>query len=223
MNEIIIRQYCEDDRQFVRDLAFNTAFMGEPALAFFDDQDILADFLTLYFTDYEPESCFVAESKGRVVGYIFGTRNITILKRVFSIKIFPPLLIKVIRNGAILRKKNVVLFFHFLLSFLKGEFRMPDFSRHYPAHLHINIEKDFRNAGIGSRLVEVYLDYLRDKKIPGVYLATISDKAGDFFKRHGFALLHTGTRSYFNYILHKNTPVYIYGGKLNLHNLVNVE
>jgi len=216
--DISIRQYRKDDRAYIRDIAYNTAFLGESAGAFIKGKDIFADFLTLYHTDYEPASCFVAEVDGRVVGYLLGANNAAHFRRIFPFRVFPRLLTQVIINGALLRKKNIIFVFHCLLSFLKREFKTPDFTREYPASLHVNIEQGFRNLGIGSRLVNAYLDYLRSKKIEGVYLATMSDKAASFFKAQGFVLLHQGIRSYFRHILHRDIPIYIYGKKLNWQN-----
>jgi N-acetylglutamate synthase-like GNAT family acetyltransferase len=80
--------------------------------------------------------------------------------------------------------------------------------------LHINLRDGFRNQGIGSRLIAIYLNYLNREEIPGVHLATMSDKAKDFFQKRGFNLLYTGRRSYFNYILHNDIPIYILGRRL---------
>ena len=103
---------------------------------------------------------------------------------------------------------------HVLMSLMKGEFKAPDFSRDYSATLHINIDEYFRGQGIGSKLINNYLKYLRGQCITGVHFATMSDKTSNFFVKQGFNLLFRSKRSYFRYILHKDTPIYIYGRKL---------
>jgi len=214
MAEVIIRHFQQTDRLYVRELAWNTAFLGEPASAFFGDKEILADILTSYFTDYEPGSCFIAESDNKVVGYLLGAKNTAAMDKVAELKIAPRLLAKSLVNGVFFKKKNIILAFRLLVSFLKGEFRMPDFSREYPATLHINLDRNSRNLRIGSKLMDYYLEYLAGESIPGVYLATMSDKASGFFKKQGFNLLHKGRRSYFRHILHKDVPLYVYGKRL---------
>lgn len=214
MEEIIIRRYKKSDRPFVRQIAWDTAFMGRPADIFFEDKDILMDFLTQYFTDYEPQSCFIAESNNLVQGYLIGAKSTNLLKDVFQFKIFPKLLIKVIENGVLFRKKNIIFMFNCFTSFLRREFKMPDFNAEYPATLHINILTNFRNLNAGSRLITAYLNYLSEEKIPGVHLATMSDEAGEFFRKQGFIPLHKGKRSYFRHILSRDLPLYIYGKKL---------
>ena len=96
MGQVTIRKYMPQDRSRVRKIAWDTAFMGRPASAFFEDQEVLEDFLTFYFTDYEPESCFVAESDNKVIGYLLGCLDSRKLDRVSAVSIFPRFLVKMI-------------------------------------------------------------------------------------------------------------------------------
>lgn len=214
MEDIIIRKYKKEDRSSVRDIAWETAFKGEPASVFFSDREILTDFLTLYFTDYEPESCFVAEYKGNVIGYLIGSQDESTLKKISTFRIMPLLAIKILTRGVLLKRKDMEYLWSCFISFLKGEFRDPDFSIEYPAVLHINVMNGFRGSGIGSRLISAFLECLKIKKIKGVHLCTVSDRAENFFKTNGFDLLYSTTRSYFRYIIHEDIAVYIYGKKV---------
>jgi GNAT superfamily N-acetyltransferase len=101
-----------------------------------------------------------------------------------------------------------------LISFSRKEFFRPDFSRLYPATMHINIQEGFRRAGAGSALMAAYLAYLKEHHISGVRLATYSPAAGEFFRKNGFTLLFKKQRTYFKYILGSELNVYIYGQKL---------
>jgi len=214
LEDIIIRQYRKQDRETVRSIAWDTAFMGSPAEIFFSEKKILADFLTLYFTDYEPESCFVATSAGKVVGYLIGAKSTQKLSAIFLFKIIPCLFLKAVLSGDIFKKKNLIFLLNCLVSFVRHEFSMPDFSKEYPATLHINVDKDFRDLKIGSRLLSSFVSYLAREKITGVLLATMSDKAAGFFRKEGFNLLYTARRSYFSYILHRSLSLYLFAKKL---------
>jgi len=214
MEGLLIRRYKKEDRGAIRNIAWETAFRGEPASIFFADKEIVADFLTQYFTDYEPESCFVAEKDGEILGYIFGSQNINSLKRIFFFKILPRIILKAIFRGTLFCKKNFLFIFYLLRSLLRREFKMPDFSKEYPANLHINMRKKFRKLGIGKMLMEKYLNYLKENKVKGIHLATFSEEAKRFFEREGFKLLFKGRRSYFRRILGKDILVYIYGKKI---------
>jgi GNAT superfamily N-acetyltransferase len=214
MEEIIIRKFKIQDRGSVRDIAWETAFLSESAEAFFSGKEILADFLTLYFTDYEPESCFVAESLNGVEGYLIGSTDCRKLEAIFKKKILCGLLAKFTFSGAIFRRKNLMIIFAFLLSFLKGEFNMKDLNNDYPATLHINLRKNLRDSGIGSRLIMAFERYLKDQGVKGVHLATMSTAAGDFFGKQGFSLQGQYRRTYFRHVSGQDITVYIYVKKL---------
>ena len=207
----VIRKYDSRDRPAVRRICCQTALMGEPSAVFFDDDETFADALTSYFTDYEPESCFVAEYDNKVIGYLLGAKDVGRIDKIFADKISVSLFTKVLRRGVFFHKKNLKFLFRVFLSVMKGEFKTPVFAKDYPATLHINIIKEYRMAGIGSKLIDAYLDYLRALAVKGVHFATMSDNAGQFFSKLNFQLLFQGQRSYFRYFLGKNVPVYIYG------------
>lgn len=211
---VIIRPYGLEDCGSVRAIAYNTALLGEPAEAFFDGRDLIEDFLTEIFLDYEPEMCFVAEKDGQAIGYLLGSKNIAGLKKAFSFRVIREAFFEAIAHGLILKKKNLVFLFNCLSSYFKGEFCLPDFSREYPATLHINIKTGFRNQGIGSRLVSGYLGLLAGEKITGVHFATLSDQAARFYDKLGFTLLFKNKRSYLRHILHRDLTCYVYGKKL---------
>lgn len=206
-----IRKFESKDRKEVRQITYETAFMGEAASVFFDGQEIISDSLSLYFTDYEPESCFVAQVDQEVAGYLFGAKNMAASEKLIGKKIIPRLFWSALTSNILLKKKNIVFIFKVLISLIKGEFITPDFKKMYPAILHLNIKDGYRNLGIGSKLISAYLEYLRKEKITGVHLATMSKEAGNFFTKQGFQLLYEAKRSYFSHILHKDVPLLIYG------------
>ncbi|MCU0651321.1 MAG: GNAT family N-acetyltransferase [Candidatus Omnitrophica bacterium] len=202
------------DRAIVRQIAWDTALSGRPASIFFGDKEVLQDLLTLYFTDYEPESCFVAESGGRVIGYLIGCLDSRKLDRASLISITPGILLKIILRGTILNKKNRECLWRFIASFLKGEFICPDLYGPYPATMHINIAEDFRQAGAGTQLVSEFFKYLRKNSVRGVRLATYSPDAGRFFEKQGFRLLFSKPRTYFSHVVEEKMRVYVYAEKL---------
>jgi len=57
----LIRGYRRLDREAVRKLCCDTGFLGEPIDPVYEDRELFADFLTTYYTDHEPESCFLLE------------------------------------------------------------------------------------------------------------------------------------------------------------------
>jgi len=211
---INIRKFESRDREAVRRIFHDTALIGEPASVFFEGEEAFSDALTSYFTDYEPQSCFVAESGTQVIGCLMGAKDKVRAEKIFNAKIAPGLLRKAFRDGLILKKKNIVFLLRCLSDALRGRLFAPDFAKEYPAILHINVGKGFRGQDVGGALMDSYLAYLKQEKVMGVHLATLSDAAASFFKRQGFQLLHRSVRSYFRHVLHRDVPLYIYGKKL---------
>jgi GNAT superfamily N-acetyltransferase len=216
MGDIAIRKFEATDRQEVRRISCETAFLGQARGIFIEDNEILADALTVYFTDYEPDYCFVAVDNGRVIGYLTGTKDVRSMRRVFNRKIILPLVVKALCRGSLFKRSARQFLTHVMISFLKGEFCEPDFSGQYPAILHINIADGFRGRGIGSGLIGRYLDFLRGNGIRGVHLGTLSDAAKGFFIKSGFTVLFKGKRSYFRYRLSEDVPYYVLGKILSL-------
>ena len=207
-DNIIVRKYDVKDREAVRKISCDTAFL-ENSSAFVDDLEVLADALTMYFTDFEPGSCFVACDNGRVVGYLTGAKNIRQMNRVFNAKILPQILSKCFERGLFFRKKTSKFFLNSLISFLRGEFFAPDFSRQYPAILHINIDKNYRGRRVGEKLIASFIRFLKENNIKGVHLSTFSEGAKEFFIKQGFKILFSSKRSYMHYYLGRYVLCYV--------------
>lgn len=209
---IVIRSYKKADREVIRKICCDTAFMGQPMEIFFDDRDILADILTLYYTDYEPESIFVADFKGKVVGYLIGCRNTEVKEKVFHKFILPKILTSFIKKGLIFKRKTRRFLFHAINSFLiKREFQKTKLPREYPADLHINIDENFRRFGLGARLMNVFFEYLKKEHIRGIHLATFSEQGKEFFLKMGFNLLGEKKTSQWRYLINKDITTYTFG------------
>jgi len=209
--EVEIRKFQAKDRAAVRQIVHDTALMGESASLFFEGQEVISDAFSLYFTDYEPGSCFVAEVNSQVVGYLIGATKKITTEEIFNKKIALPLFIKALKSGIFLKLKNLVFIFSCLLDLLKNGIKTPNFNKEYPATFHINIRKGFRGQNIGAGLINAYLGYLKVRGIAGVHLATMSDQAANFFFLQGFKQLYKGKRSYFEHVLHRDVPLYIFG------------
>jgi GNAT superfamily N-acetyltransferase len=209
--EIIIRAYKKEDREAIRKICCDTAFMGQPMEIFFDDREILADIFTLYYTDYEPESTFVADFKGNVVGYLIGCKDTTTKEKVFSRFILPKILITFIKKGLIFKKKTLRFFFHAIKSLLKGEFQKSKIPKDYPADLHINVDENFRRFGLGTKLMDAFFEYLRKNRIPGIHLATFSEQGRNFFLKTGFTLLGEQETSQWRYLINRDVKTSTFG------------
>ncbi len=215
MKAVKIRRYEKKDRKAIRDISVATSFLGNPIEFFVDDKDLIADVLTRYYTDYEPRSCFIAESKGEVIGYLTGSNNVRLKNKIFRYRVLPGIIRRALISRVFLKKNTIKYIFFTLFSFLKGEFHTPDLSNEYPATLHVNIAEGYRGIGIGRRLILRYLDYLKESGIKGVHFRTKSEKASDFFLKLGFNILYQGKFSCMRYCLGRYIPYYIFGKRFN--------
>ncbi len=209
----IIRSFTAVDRSALRKICADTAFMGEPVERFLASRELFADWATFFYTEYEPESIFLAEHNGKVIGYIMGCRDERRYYAIFWQKVIPRLLRRSLPFLWAGYGERVFLY-NLLKSFLRGEFKRPDFSKSYPAHLHINIDNNFRGMGIGSLLMNRFLEYLSACHIHAVRLATMSKKAYHFFEASGFIRLYLKRVTYFDYLLNGPLDMRIYGKRL---------
>ena len=79
----LIRRYRRSDRDAVRKLCCDTGFLGDPIDPVYEDRELFADFLTTYYTNWEPESSFVIEKDGEIRGYLLGSRK-PLLNQLYS-------------------------------------------------------------------------------------------------------------------------------------------
>jgi GNAT superfamily N-acetyltransferase len=71
-----------------------------------------------------------------------------------------------------------------------GYFRtdFADLTRRFPAHLHINLARPFRNQGIGARLIQAFADAARQGGATGMHVVTGRGMRNvRFYERCGFA------------------------------------
>jgi hypothetical protein len=73
---IIVRNCKPEDRRAVREISVQSSIFGEYIGQKLLSEELIADLLTHYFIEYEPQYCFVAEKNNEVVGYLLGTMAI---------------------------------------------------------------------------------------------------------------------------------------------------
>ncbi len=186
MEKLDIRLYRPEDRDRVRFVAFQTGYMGDPVDWLWRGLASFADLITKYYTDEEPESIFVVERDGTVVGYLTGcvdsTRVIGTAKRES---------LRLVRRGGLLRPGVAGFLWRSVLDVARdrgtpGEVIV---DARWPAHLHIDLLPEARGRGVGRRLMNHWFDRLRKLGVCGVHLGTFAENhdAIRFFEACGFA------------------------------------
>lgn len=198
--EIIIRNFTPGDKEAVREICGDTAFMGAPVENFFLGRRAFVDLAISYYTDFEPQSFFVAQAGGKIVGYLAGCKDTGKYKRIFLWRILPRAAVRLIFGAALFRIMNLRFFAAVLKSLIKGELRRPDCFKEFPAHLHINIREEYRKQGVGLMLMERYLAYLKSEGVKGLHLYSFSPAGQSFFQKLGFVKLFSRKVSYFDYL-----------------------
>jgi ribosomal protein S18 acetylase RimI-like enzyme len=205
--------YQPADRSAVRQLCADTAFFGDPLEKFFDARELFLDYFATYYTDIVSDHLWVAaEDDGSIASYIMGCPDtyahgswsrdhLKQLKRKFftlRYRGLTPRTLRLIWNYWHLRGPAFV-----------------DLTP-YPAHFHINTRSDLRGHGIGSALMETYLNQLRDEKISGVHLETTSENkiAVPWYEKLGFKLLSSWQTDLYRKSVGHKIDLLVYGMKL---------
>lgn len=188
----VIRPYRPEDREGVRRVCYQTGYMGEPPDWYWRDTESFADMWSSYYTDAEPESLFVADDGGRVVGYVLGC--------VDSRRAWNPAEVALrhgVRRGCLLRPGTAPVMWRTLFDVVTGAITRdmpivePFYDPRWPSHLHINLLAEARGSGAGRQLVDALLARLRSAGSPGCHLETLAENqpAIGFFEAVGFTRL----------------------------------
>jgi len=213
-----VRKYRPEDRERVRWICSETGFLGNPQEAIFIGREEFADLWSKYWTDYEPESAFVAEVEGRVEGYLLGCLDTPKQEQIWKSEILPAAVRRLLRPSwwkhAINRKFIAAMF----RSRRRREFNAPmrEIIARHPAHLHTNIgDSACRGLGLGGAMMRVYFDFLKEHGIKGVHLGTTTHnrQAVPFYEHIGFRVIHQSRFTGYDHAI-PDPPLYmLYMGK----------
>ena len=186
---IIIRSYKQEDRAIVRKICCDTGFLGDPIDRVCIDREGFADLFTSPYLDYNAGPAWVAEHNGLVIGYLLGatspTFDFTFMYAGCQTLLKMSLRAMVGRYADHQRSKQ------FLRWLLRQSHREKTKHPKNAAHLHCNLEKNYRRQRIGTRLWLRFENHLRESGIEWYY--------GEFFSwgthqpeirylRHGFSV-----------------------------------
>jgi hypothetical protein len=176
------------DRARVRELCCETGYLGNPIDPVFEDRELFADYLTAYYTDWEPESAFVLTVDGEIRGYLLGSR-------------------RPFRQQAYNFYQNASLFLRGILryprysaaskKFVNGSSAPPGAKcpprRGRTAHFHINLLADARQLVTTRAIMNAYLAYLHacgEKAVYGQMVVFEDRRSVKMFERYGFRVLN---------------------------------
>ena len=177
-----IRPATGADLQAIGYVSHQTGLLGDPIAAYFPDEALWTDAFVRPFL--EAGCCnFVAEREGRVVGYIIGSCDPKTFERYLR-KRLPWLILRRWLGGAYPRWWRDI---GYLWRVWQGHGDAAPWQR-YPAQLHVHLLPEARGHGLGSRLLQTFLDCLKDRGVRGVQLGTTERNlaALRLYQRFGF-------------------------------------
>ncbi len=163
-----VRRYEARDRAAVRDVCWQTAFMGQPITYQYSDRDSWVDMYTSWYTDREPDGAWVAvDGRDRVVGYLLSAFDTRKAKNEVAIALRHSL-----TRFLWLRPGTAGFFWRAAWDSLRdiGKPKRPtlDLER-YPAHMHCNLLSEARGQGVAALLFDQFHAELRARGVPGIH------------------------------------------------------
>lgn len=176
------------DWQAVRSLCCRSGNGGDPI-----DRARWPLFADLWIGAYQrlvPEWTYVAETEGRVVGYLTGCPDSAAFRRARRFRVTLPLLIGIACrryawNSDARRTVRLALRLHRGVESQLAPGLPAGFTETHPAHLHMNVEAECRRRGIGAALIERYARDLGAAGVPGIHLFC-GAAPRPFYARNGF-------------------------------------
>jgi len=180
-----IRPYHPSDLCALYRICLLTGDSGKDASALYSDPELLGHYFAGPYAVLEPDLCFVLTHEGDPCGYVLGARDpgfaarcerewLPVLRARYSLP----------APDDTSPDAHVVRLIH------AGYPVHPELAA-YPAHLHIDLLPVAQGKGWGRRLMETFLERLRDAGVPAVHLGvgTRNERAIGFYEAVGFHLV----------------------------------
>lgn len=167
----IIKPYEEKYKSDVQQVCINTgpkSALKDPKIR----EYILSAFCDYYIEQEGRNVLVLVDENDKAQGYILCSENFKQFKKNFS-----PYLNKIKKCGT-----------NHYVEVLGEVLATGIFSKKYPAHLHIDLNKQCRNGGYGSKMITMLCDNLKAKGVPGIMLIVGSGNSSAirFYNRNGF-------------------------------------
>lgn len=203
--DAVIRPYEASDRDTVRRLCCETGYLGQPIDPVFEDRELFADYLTSFYTDWEPESTFLLEQDGEVKGYLMGSRR-PFLHQLHSFLLNFGLLARGIFRYPRYSKASKAFVRWILLNAWR---EVPAAPRRIP-HFHFNMLPEAQSIGGTRELLVQFFNHLRahgETMVFGQVVTFEQRRGARVFERYGFRVVDR--KEITKYRAHRDEPVYL--------------
>ncbi|MBZ4487963.1 GNAT family N-acetyltransferase [Microbacterium sp. cx-55] len=180
-----IRPFRVGDEADLADICVRTAAAGADATGALSDDGIWAEIFVLPYVARHPDTAFVVEGEGRVLGYAVAAPDTVAFEEWFRSEWWPVRAARFAREGADPREAGLLAY-----ADARGS-RVDPRAAKYPAHLHIDLLPDLQGQGFGRALIERLGETLRSRGVTGVHLVASAENtaAVGFYDRLGFTRL----------------------------------
>lgn len=183
MSRLDIRSFQPSDIDALHHICLLTGWLGQDATAHYSDPRLLAEFYAVPYVRHDPGLCLIATLDGLPAGYVLGTADSVGFRAWTELSWFPAL-----RQRHPLPDPADASAQAVLVRRIHAGYEPPAFSRDYPAHLHIDLLPALQGRGAGARLMQQFLDLLRQRGCPAVHLVVnaANTRAVAFYEKFGF-------------------------------------
>jgi len=182
----IIREFHPSDLVSLYNICLKTGASGKDASMLYKNPYLLGHFYAAPYAIFEPELCFVLTVDGKPSGYILGTKDSVKYRERTENEWFP-----ILREEFPFPDKadkssdaNIIRLIH------KG-FTIKEELKDFPAHLHIDLLPAAQGIGMGRKIIETFLNKLRELNVPAVHLEVgkRNENAIEYYKHIGFQII----------------------------------
>jgi ribosomal protein S18 acetylase RimI-like enzyme len=178
-----IRPYHPSDLYMLYRICLLTGDSGKDASAMYRDPELLGHVYAAPYAHFEPDLCFILTRDNAPIGYVLGTRDSTQFFARCEAEWYPQLRQRYPKpaDDDTSPDASMIRSIHTIKSVFAE--REP-----YPAHLHIDLLPAGQGQGQGRRMMQTFLNRLRELRISGVSLGVGRRNTGaiGFYERMGF-------------------------------------
>lgn len=184
-----IRSYRPDDLPALYDICLTTGAAGQDASAQYSDPELIGHLYAAPYGVLQPDLVLVAEDALGVAGYIVGTYDSNGFAERLEREWWPALRQRYAKPSTALTQSDRQR----IANIQTPGSSPPAIVARYPAHIHMNLRSRLRGQGVGTALLDHWVDKARAAGVAGIHLgASVSNSGGvSFWRRSGFDPLQT--------------------------------
>ena len=191
-SRLSIRAYEPSDRDSIRALVLACADRRAIPECMGSHRDMVADILSRYYTDFEPESCWLAEdASGRTVGFLLGCLSTTRRLWTMVFRIVPAVVVRSLLTGTVCHWPLIRLAKAGLSTWKNGHRVKSQALPMYSAHFHVGVSRECARCGLARELVRRFAAHANAAGVWGIHVSVVEGNlvARGFFESLGFCML----------------------------------